>query len=178
MVSEKHLIARVIANGDPKAFEILLKTHQTRVRIFLVRLTQGNQILADDLAQEVFLNAYSNLSQFRSKGTFSAWLHTIAYRDFLRHVNQSKTRKIRDKVWLESQNKSQTNLDVSLDLEKAFAKLKSEERSAITLCYSLGYTNEEAAKIMNIPQGTLKSHIKRGREKLAEDLKHLKKEKS
>ena len=53
-----------------------------------------------------------------------------------------------------------------LDLESAMARLAPPERAALTLCFALGLTNEEAAMRLGLPLGTLKSHVARGREKL------------
>ena len=55
---------------------------------------------------------------------------------------------------------------VRLDLEKAFARLVPAQRAALTLCFALGLSNEEAAAALDMPLGTLKSHVNRGREKL------------
>ncbi len=55
---------------------------------------------------------------------------------------------------------------IKLDLEKAMAMLRAPERSALTLCFALGMPHEEAATVMGVPAGNLKSHVARGREKL------------
>jgi RNA polymerase sigma-70 factor (ECF subfamily) len=60
----------------------------------------------------------------------------------------------------------ETAPDAKLDLESAMRKLSAGERAALTLCYALGHSNEEAAAILNMPLGTVKSHVLRGRDKL------------
>jgi RNA polymerase sigma-70 factor (ECF subfamily) len=60
----------------------------------------------------------------------------------------------------------ETSPDVALDLESAMRRISAAERAALTLCYALGHSNEEAAAILEMPLGTVKSHILRGREKL------------
>jgi RNA polymerase sigma-70 factor (ECF subfamily) len=60
----------------------------------------------------------------------------------------------------------QSDPALKLDLEKALALLRPPERSALTLCFALGMPHEEAAEVMKVPLGTLKSHVARGREKL------------
>lgn len=170
--SDSKLIAKIIANGDPEAFEVLLKAHHNQVRVLLLRLSNGDIALADDLAQEVFLSAYSNIAQYRAKGTFSAWIYSIAYHAFLRYKSHNNAREEREKAWQVIQQNQNSNIEINIDLERAFVKLKPEECSAITLCFTLGHTNEEAATIMKIPTGTLKSHIHRGKSKLAAELKH------
>jgi RNA polymerase sigma-70 factor (ECF subfamily) len=57
-----------------------------------------------------------------------------------------------------------------LDIEKAIARLAPAERVALTACYTLGFAHEEAARILQMPLGTLKSHVARGREKMQSHL--------
>ena len=174
--TENNLIARVIADGNARAFEGLVKMHQSRIRSYLLRLTRGNASLADDLAQEVFLMAYRKIKLYRGDGSFAGWLHKIAYRNFLQNLRQSSARKNRESAWHEMQGAATNVKEARLDIEKGLAALKREERSALTLCFSQGYTHEEACGIMDMPLGTLKSHIARGKANLAHELRHLKKD--
>lgn len=151
--------------------------HQSRIRAFLLRLTRGDGALSDDLAQEVFLTAYRKIKFFQGTGSFSAWLHKIAYTAFLQNLRQAAAaRERREDAWDQLQIRHTHIREVKLDVEKALSKLKLEERSALTLCFSHGYTHMEACAIMEVPLGTLKSHIARGKEKLAVELKHFRKD--
>ncbi len=174
--TENTLIARVIADGNARAFEGLVKMHQSRIRSYLLRLTRGDASLTDDLAQEVFLMAYRKIKLYRGDGSFSGWLHKIAYRSFLQGRRQSQARQARESAWQGVQVAPRDMKDVKLDIEKALATLKGKERSALTLCFSHGYSHEEACGIMGLPLGTLKSHIARGKANLAYELRHLKKD--
>ncbi len=174
--TENRLIARVIADGDAQAFGGLVQMHQSRIRAYLLRLTRGDDSRADDLAQEVFLTAYKKIKLFGATGTFSGWLHKIAYRAFLQGLRQASARRARESAWQEAQAPAADIKDARLDIERGLATLKAEERSALTLCFSHGYTHQEASGIMEIPLGTLKSHIARGKAKLAIELRHLKKD--
>ena len=141
------------AAGDVAAFGFLVRQHQSPLRGYLRRLTRGNHALADDLAQETFLEAHRKLSQFAGKGSFAGWLYAIAWSRFLMEARQRKLEPLDDPA-------------LKLDLEKALALLRPPERSALTLCFALGMPHEEAAEVMKVPLGTLKSHVARGREKL------------
>lgn len=174
--TENKLIARALIDGNARAFEGLVKMHQSQIRAYLLRLTRGNTSFTDDLAQEVFLTAYKKIKLYQGRGSFSGWLHKIAYRAFLQSIRQSNVRDERESAWQQVQETGSKTIDLSLDLEKALATLKREERSALTLCFSHGYTHEEACVIMEMPLGTLKSHIARGKVKLAFELRHLKKD--
>lgn len=160
-MNESDLIARAAA-GNSAAFGILVRQHQSRLRGFLRRLARGDHALADDLAQETLLEAWRKIAQFRSEGSFAGWLARIGWS---RYLMTARKRKLEP---LEENDAEQFTPDpnVRLDLESAMAKLSAPERAALTVCYALGYSNEECAEILGMPLGTLKSHIARGREKL------------
>jgi RNA polymerase sigma-70 factor (ECF subfamily) len=133
------------------------------LRGYLRRLTRGNHALADDLAQETFLEAHRKLSQFAGKGSFAGWLYAIAWSRFLMEARKRKLEPLDD---MDDRVAPQSDPALKLDLEKALALLRPPERSALTLCFALGMPHEEAAEVMKVPLGTLKSHVARGREKL------------
>lgn len=151
--------------GDTAAFGALVRLHQSRVRGFLRRLARGDHALADDLAQEAFLLAWQKITQFRREGSFAGWLARIAYTRYLTAARRMKleTGDESAEIPVHPQNSA---VETRLDLEKAMKGLSPPERAALTICYALGYTNEEGAQILDMPVGTLKSHIARGREKL------------
>jgi RNA polymerase sigma-70 factor (ECF subfamily) len=132
------------------------------LRGFLRRLTRGDHALADDLAQETFLEAWRKLSQYRGEGNFGGWLTRIAWSRFLMEARKRKPELLED---LPEQG-VETSPDAKLDLESAMRRISANERAALTLCYALGHSNEEAAEILDMPLGTVKSHVLRGREKL------------
>jgi len=71
-------------------FGVLVRTHQSKVRGFLRRLTRGDAALADDLAQETFLEAHRKLAQYRGEGSFGSWLCGIAWSRFLMERRKRK----------------------------------------------------------------------------------------
>ena len=167
-MEERDLVARATRDGDILAFGALVRLHQSRVRAFLRRLTGGDSALADDLAQETFLEAQRKLRQYRAEGTFVGWLLRIAYSRFLMEVRRRRTS---EQVLSEEQSvNAEQGAVARLDLEKAMARLSAPERAALTLHFALGCAHEETASIMGIPLGTAKSHITRGRERLKQML--------
>lgn len=154
---------RRAATGDVAAFGALVRQHQSSIRGFLRRLTKGNHALADDLAQETFLEAYRKIAQFQGQGSFIGWLHAIAWSRFLM---ENRKRKLEPLDEMDERVAPAIDPAVKLDLEKAMALLRAPERAALTLCFALGMPHEEAAHVMDVPLGTLKSHVARGREKL------------
>lgn len=159
------LVERAVAMRDVAAFSALVRLHQSKVRGLLLRLTRGNHAAADDLAQETFLEAWRGITNFRGEASFSTWLYRIAYSRFLM---QARKRKSDEQLgeWQETTASGESATLAQVDLERAFAKLSPPESAALTMCFALGLSNSEAAAAMDIPLGTLKSHVLRGREKL------------
>lgn len=166
-VSDAQLIARVLIQEDRHAFGELVRRHQSAVRACLRKLTSGNHALADDLAQETFLLAYRNLKSFRQEAKFSTWLYRIAYNAFL-----AEARKRKEVQLPEDEDADDTATPVartaalSVDLERAMAKLSDAERAAIVQCYHNDLSHEEAAFVLGCPVGTVKTHILRAKQKL------------
>jgi RNA polymerase sigma-70 factor (ECF subfamily) len=158
------LVSRAVAR-DVAAFSQLARRHQSAVRGLLLRLTRGNHAAADDLAQETFLEAWRAIANFRGESQFSTWLYRIAYSRFLM---QARKRKPDEPLgdWDGGVASGETNTLARIDLERAMAKLSPPESAALTLCFALGLSNTEAADALDMPLGTLKSHVLRGREKL------------
>lgn len=159
---------RLAAAGDAAAFGLLVREHQSALRGYLRRLTRGNHALADDLAQETFLEAHRKIAQFQGHGSFTGWLYAIAWSRFLM---ETRKRKLEPLDEMDERVAPECDPGLKLDLEKAMAMLRPPERSALTLCFALGMPHEEAAEVMKVPLGTLKSHVARGREKLKTLLK-------
>jgi RNA polymerase sigma-70 factor (ECF subfamily) len=162
-MNEAALIA-LAAAGDSTAFEALVRQRQSPLRGFLRRLTRGDHALADDLAQETFFEAWRKIGQFRGEGTFASWLARIAYHRYLMWARRRKLEPLGEDADIPDMLAPAP--DQRLDLEKAMARLSLPERAALTLCYAQEYTQDEAAEILELPLGTLKSHVARGREKL------------
>jgi RNA polymerase sigma-70 factor (ECF subfamily) len=158
------LVSRAVAK-DVAAFNLLARKHQSQVRGLLLRLTRGNHALADDLAQETFLEAWRGIGNFRGDSTFATWLYRIAYSRFLMTARKRKADEPLGDWQGETPSAEGATL-ARVDLERAFAKLSPPESAALTMCFALGLSNTEAAEALDMPLGTLKSHVLRGREKL------------
>ena len=143
--------------------------HQAKIRAFLLRLSH-HQDVADDLAQETFITAFEKLGAYKGSGSFSAWLFRIAYNRFLMHYRAAKRREQVNQSYSNEQS-LRVNFfdgisDEQLDLELALQKLKPEQAAAISLCHSFGYSHSEAAEILSLPIGTVKTNILRGKDHL------------
>ncbi|HET7536935.1 MAG TPA: RNA polymerase sigma factor, partial [Candidatus Didemnitutus sp.] len=90
-MTDPELIARVLFQEDQAAFGELVRRHQSAVRHFLRHLTKGDAALADDLAQETFVQAYRNLSRFENRATFATWLLGIAHNHWRNARRRART---------------------------------------------------------------------------------------
>ena len=166
-LSDAGLVARVLLEDDHHAFAELVRNHQSAVRGLLRQLTRSDLALADDLAQETFLRAYKNIRSFRGEAKFSTWLYRIAYNCFREEARKRKELVGIDEAQLEAEYDPQT-VDPALkhDLMHALQQLPLHERTAIMLCCQNGLSHDEAARVLEIPLGTVKTNVLRGREKL------------
>ena len=166
-LDDAELVTRVLVEDDQHAFAELVRNHQSAVRGLLRQLTRNDLGLADDLSQEAFVRAYRNLSRFRGEAKFSTWLYRIAYNCFREDARKRKELVGIDESQLEAQHDPQT-VDPALkfDLMHALQQLPLHERSAIVLCCQNGLSHDEAARVLEIPLGTVKTNVLRGREKL------------
>jgi RNA polymerase sigma factor (sigma-70 family) len=166
-LADADLVARVIVDDDQHAFGELVRRHQSSVRGLLRQLTRADIALADDLAQEAFLRAYKHIRSFRGEAKFSTWLYRIAYNCFREDARRRKELVGIDEAQWQSELDPQTT-DPALrhDLMHALSLLPLHERTAVLLCCQNGLSHEEAARVLDIPLGTVKTNVLRGREKL------------
>ena len=161
------LVMRALLGDDRRAFEQLVRRHQGMVRAQLRRLLRGDEAAADDLAQETFLLAWRKLDQFRSEARFSTWLYRIAYACFLQACRTKSwaARHAQDDGLEELPTFGQA-IDLRLDLARAMRHLSTAEQAVLLHCVQLGLSHEEAAYVLAMPLGTVKTHATRGKAKL------------
>jgi RNA polymerase sigma-70 factor (ECF subfamily) len=153
--------------GDREAFAQLVLAHQSRVRMQLRRLTRGDAALADDLAQETFVQAWQHLGRFRGEARLATWLHRIALTRFLQHVRRpGALAQWCAAVDAEAAHDPRPAEGLQRDVEQALAALSEMQRLAILHCYHLDLSHAEAAQVLGLPLGTLKSHLERAKARL------------
>ena len=139
------------------------------MRNFLRKLC-GDYSLADDLAQDCFLHAWDKLQTYSGRGSFIGWLLKVAYTTFLQSKRKSKryaqilesAGQVAD---LESRSKVVDNEEIS-DLDKYLAVLTEEERAIMVMSYACGLSHREIGDATDLPVGTVKSVIFRGKNKI------------
>jgi RNA polymerase sigma-70 factor (ECF subfamily) len=168
MMSESDAeLVEAARRGDRFAFARLVQAHQRGVRGFLRRAC-GNADNADDLAQETFLSAWEHLGQFRGDASLRSWLCGIGYKKMLASRRSAGRARARDHAYYEDAPKATPAGDpvMNVALEKAMVALAPDQRACVALCLGGGYSHAEAAEALEMPLGTVKSHVNRGRERL------------
>ena len=165
------LVTQVAVFQNKKAFDQLVRKYQSPVRRFFLNQTMGDEMLSDDLAQETFIKAYVNITKFRGMSSFSTWLMRIAYNVFYDHVRARKQTEDIDSTAAVRQSSSTGDSNLKMDIYAALAQLKSDERTCITLQLIDGYPIDQISRITGIPENTVKSHLKRGKDKMANYLR-------
>jgi RNA polymerase sigma factor (sigma-70 family) len=167
--ADQYLVARAVSAQDTAAFGELIRRHQSQVRNFLRKLS-GDASAADDLAQDCFLHAWNKLQTFTGRGSFIGWLLKVAYTTFLQSKRKSKRyAEILDEAGYaeDVQSKSYTvQSDEITDLDKFLAVLSEEERAVMVMSYACGLSHREIGAATDMPVGTVKSIIFRGKEKI------------
>jgi RNA polymerase sigma factor (sigma-70 family) len=159
-------LIRLAYAGVQSAFGELVKRHACALRAHLRRMgAQGAD--ADDLAQETFLAAYEHLGEYRFDGPFTAWLKKIATRRFLRRARSSgRYLFVEDMSPYEQASEGEGGGYRAHNLDAALDRLSVPERLCVTLNFSAGMTHQDIAEELKMPLGTVKSHIRRGLDRL------------
>ncbi len=144
--------------------------YQSPVRRFFLHQTLGDEPLSDDLAQDTFIKAWLHLGSFRAVASFQTWLMRIAYNVFYDHVRSRKaTADLADVA--EPADNGYGKPSLQMDLYRALSLLKADERICITLQLIDGYKIDQIAQITHMKEGSVKSNLFRGKEKLTHYLK-------
>jgi len=166
-LTDADLVTRVLVDDDQHAFGELVRRHQSSLRGLLRQLTRTDIALADDLAQEAFIRAYRNIRSFRGEARFSTWLYRIAYNCFRENARRCKELVgVDEERWQAEQDPQTVHPGLRHDLMHALSLLPLHERTAVLLCCQNGLSHDEAARVLDIPLGTVKTNVLRGRKKL------------
>ena len=174
-LSDLSLVTQVTVFHNKRAFDQLVKEYQSPIRRFFLAQTGGDKQLSDDLAQETFIKAYTSIAQYRGTSAFLTWLTRIAYNVYYDYLRADKSHLAEggdalNRVAAQASSTGGSGASDGMlrhDLYRALALLKTEERTCITLQLMDGYPIDDIASITGIPANTVKSHLKRGKEKLA-----------
>ena len=155
-------LAALAAAGGRREFGELVRRHGSAVRALLRRMG-AQPSLADDIAQDAFIQAFQRCGEFRGEGTFVAWVKRIAARLYIKRV--AKEARYVAEIGNEDAAPAADQAGL-VDLDEALKSLSEPERLCVSLCHGAGMAHPEIASALNLPLGTVKSHVKRGLDKL------------
>jgi len=167
---DQALVAAALGGSDD-AYQILIERYQNLVWQLLNRLVPQLED-REELAQDVFIKVYFNLSSFRFDSKFSTWLYTVTYRTALSHLRKVHVQfeELSEQVEPIEQNQPSDN-GISHALDEAIRTLSLEDRTVISLYHQQGCSVEDVAVIVGKPIGTIKNQLFRARKKLKQKLK-------
>nr|WP_033424120.1 RNA polymerase sigma factor SigM [Actinomadura flavalba] len=176
-IPDKELLA-LHAAGDPHAFSTLVQRHRDRMWAVALR-TLGDPEEAADALQDACLSAFRAAARFRGDAAVTTWLHRIVVNACLDRIRRKSVRPATpmgddatfDAVAPKLPDPSDAH-GVSLDVQDALAAIPFEQRAALVLVDMMGYSVEDAARVLEVPAGTIKSRCARGRARLAPLLRH------
>ena len=173
-----HLIKKCV-DGDIKSFEQLIAKYEKNAFAMALRYL-GNYDDASDVTQEALIKVYRNISKFRFESSFTTWLYRIVIntsKDFLKKRAREKNISIEDNQLdfpVESEKgapeKVAESEEVKSEVHKALDNINENYRLAIVLKDIQGFTYDEISNILEIPIGTVRSRISRGRGELKKEL--------
>lgn len=171
--TDQALIKRVAALACHESFDVLVRRHQAALRYSLRQMTGWDQSLADDLAQETFIKAYNSIGSFEGNAKFSSWLYRIGYNLLVSHFRVARNRELTAGDDLANRTTPTTRFtsnDLHKDLAHALLRLPTQQRMVLHLNLHKQLTHQEICNIMEIPLGTVKTAIRRGKKTLQEEL--------
>jgi RNA polymerase sigma-70 factor, ECF subfamily len=179
---DANLVERCLSGHDA-AWEDLVKLHTRRVYAICYRFTSSDAE-AQDLTQDVFLRVYKNLKSFRSgEGSFVVWLTRLTRNLLIDHYRRTRQDRVTESIEdqtaaLEEKTATLSRTDSMLAgreaseiLQGALRKLSPELRETVILRDLEELEYREIAQVLNVPEGTVKSRLNRGRAELARLLK-------
>ena len=167
-------IKRTLA-GDTEAFSALVERYQSLVYSVIARMVRQRED-AEDVAQDVFVKAYTSLAEFRGEARFSTWICRIAYTTAVSHIRKHRP----DRAGVEIQNEHDTctteddndlHEERLQQLQRSLAKLPPEDAVLVTLHYQHDKTMDEIASITGLSVSNVKVRLHRIRKRIYDEMK-------
>lgn len=166
--SPEAVLVGLSRSGNREAFAELVLRRQTWIRN-LMRRCSGSAALADDLSQQVFMQAWRTIRQLQDADRFGPWLKRMAINIWLQHQRKNDPLRGADEHQ-DTNSAREDTAGIAMDLDRALATLQPDVRLCIVLSYHERMTHAEIAASTSLPPGTVKSHIRRGTKRLQDEL--------
>ena len=173
-LSDRELLQRHVDGDGGAAFGVLFRRHRDRMYAVALRTT-SNRELAADAVQEAFISAFRRAEAYRGEAAVTTWLHRIVVNACLDRLRREKSTAVRragdlGELDLPDLHDHHASVEARLDVREALARLPEGQRMALVLVDMHGLPVAEAAEVLGVAEGTVKSRCFRGREALAEIL--------
>jgi RNA polymerase sigma-70 factor (ECF subfamily) len=165
-LSDRELLSLHCA-GDGEAFGELFRRHRDRMWAVALRTTRDPE-LAADAVQDGFISAFRRADSFRGDSAVTTWLHRIIVNACLDRLRRQRPTSQLPEYELADRHDEHGSTEARLDVEEALARLPEAQRAALVLVDMHGVSVAEAAEILGVAEGTIKSRCHRGRAALAE----------
>jgi RNA polymerase sigma-70 factor, ECF subfamily len=184
-------VVQLARDGRERAFRELIGRYQRPVFSLIYRLVRDRE-KAEDLAQDTFIKVLNAIDRYNPDYKFSSWIFKIAHNTALDQLRRkqpdtlsldgspyARTAAETEGSMITPESHDQTpeeftlNRELGSEIEEALGTLRAEYRTAIVLCHVEGRPYDEIAEIMDVPLGTVKTYIHRGRKELMQKLAHL-----
>lgn len=157
------------ARGDAEAFAELVRRYQDRLYRLAMRMT-GDAAAAEDLTQEAFLRAYRALPRFREGAAFAPWLYRIATNLCLNHRQRRRPLPNAEEGWSASTEEVVERREIQAAVQRALLRLPRHYRVVVVLRHLHDLSYQEIATALELPLGTIKTHLFRARSWLQREL--------
>jgi RNA polymerase sigma-70 factor (ECF subfamily) len=169
-LTDRELVERHVGGDGGAAFGELFRRHRDRMYAVALRTT-ANRELAADAVQEAFISAFRRADAYRGEAAVTTWLHRIVVNACLDRLRRERVpvRRTADlgELDLPDPHDGHGSVETRLDVHGALARLPEGQRLALVLVDMHGLTVAEAAHVLGVAEGTVKSRCSRGREALA-----------
>jgi len=163
-------LLRAHVAGDPDAFGELFRRHRDRMWAVALRTTR-NRELASDCVQDAFISAFRRAESYRGDAAVTTWLHRIVVNACLDRLRRDKPTSELPEYELSDKRDAEGSVDTRLDVREALDRLPEGQRMALILVDMHGLSVAEAAAVLEVAEGTVKSRCSRGRDAMAELLR-------
>lgn len=172
--------ARLVASfleGDRRAFDELMRAHEDRIFAVCLRVLADREA-ALDAVQETFITVFRKADQFSGASAFSTWLYRVAVNTCYDHLRRNRRHQAQPLPEINDPpdptiDDSLRSVELRPDLERSLANLPDEFRIAVVLSDLEGLPLQAVAEAIDVPLGTVKSRVFRGRKLLAEQLRNF-----
>ena len=189
-LSDKDVIAQA-REGRDSAFRELIRRYERPVFSVIYRMVRDRE-LSEDLAQDTFIKVLNALDKYDPSYKFSSWIFKIAHNTTVDHLRKKRpdTLSLEGSPHARTQEQAEAtsftpvdtsgspeyyaeSQEIGSEIEAAIGEIRPEYREAILLWHVEGRPYDEIAEIMDLPLGTVKTYIHRGRNELRKKLEHL-----